>query len=146
MPLPLAELRPLTRTGPKETLAVCGLVLQFGGRDEQEEHHLLIVPPIKDRREVSGSRKAAPGCVVECPLLNGGYLDEAICYDFQAAAQGAGGKAYREGTLQKYAPRFEGHPVDLMRKCLHHQIALVSAGDYPGSYLANLQDALKGLG
>ncbi len=119
---------------------------QFGGRDEREEHHLLIVPPIHDRREVSGSRKASPGCVVECPLLDGGYLDEAICYDFQAAAREEGGKPYREVTLQMYASRFKGHPVDLMRKCLHHQITLVSAGNYPAHYLTCLRDALKDLG
>jgi hypothetical protein len=121
-------------------------VRQVGRLDEAEEHHLLIVPPIHDRREVSGSRKAAPGCVVQCPLLNDGYLDEADCYDFQAAAQGAGGKPYREGTFQKYASKFAGHPVDLMRKCLHHQITLVSAGEYPANYLTDLQDALQDLG
>jgi hypothetical protein len=126
-------------------MAICGFVRHVVRLQRTGEHPLLIVPPIHDRREVSGLRKAAPGNVVQCPLLDGGYLDEGVCYDFQAAAQGAGGQGYREGMLQKYASKFEGHPVDLMRKCLRHQITLVSAGGYPANYLSDLQEALKDL-
>ncbi|MBY0564503.1 MAG: hypothetical protein K2P58_09975 [Hyphomonadaceae bacterium] len=100
---------------------------------------MLIVPPLINCRDIDGgSKKAANDVVVMCPLA-GGPLGEGHCYDFQAYAQGNGPDAWREPTAQEYEHRFRGSAAELARRCILHQIEIVSAGDYAAHYL----DALK---
>lgn len=106
---------------------------------------MLIVPPLHKRRDVIKSKKATNDTVVLCPLAENAPLVEGKCYDFQAVAQGLDPDEYQKQALQQFSVFFGGHPINLMRACLAHQLEIAEAENYGNDVLTQLKNRISEL-